>query len=105
MPSFSEFWGVMSYYGRTSLSPLFRDPDAPRGGVTGRRISECLRGSLSTTAEPGYILTQDSKLTQTAYVVEEWVVEWAECNGIGLSQSPAYSPDLNPIENVALTYD
>lgn len=88
------------YNGRTSLAPLFGDPGAPRGGVTGRRILECLQENLPTIAEPGHIFTQDNAPTHTAHVVQEWLVEWAEGNGIGLVQWSAYSPDLNTIENV-----
>lgn len=32
--------------------------------------------------------------------MQEWLKEWASENGVTLLDWPAYSPDLNPIENV-----
>lgn len=49
------FWGAFCFNRRTSLYPLTGDPESPRGGVTGRRILECLQDQLPTIAEPVYI--------------------------------------------------
>ncbi|KJZ68323.1 hypothetical protein HIM_12290 [Hirsutella minnesotensis 3608] len=94
------FWAGFSYNRRTSLTPLLGDPDSERGGVTGRVIKACLEEQLPTIAEPGSVFAQDDAPTHTAYVVRDWLREWAEENGIGLVDWPAYSPDLNPIENL-----
>ena len=46
------FWAGFSYNRRTSLYPMLGDPESPRGGVTGRRVLECLQYQLPTIAEP-----------------------------------------------------
>jgi hypothetical protein len=33
-------------------------------------------------------------------IQQDWLKEWAEKNGVELLSWPAYSPDLNPIENL-----
>ena len=94
------FWGAFSWGARTSLWPLMGDPLSQRGGVTGRRILECLQENLPTICEPGSILIQDNVSTHTAKIVQEWLKEFTEENGIEVVDWPPYSPDLNPIENV-----
>jgi hypothetical protein len=94
------FWGGFAFNRRTSLTPLLGDPDSKGGGVTGRRILECLQETLPTIAEPGYIFAQDNAPTHTARIVQDWLRNWAQENGIELVDWPAYSPDLNPIENL-----
>lgn len=94
------FWAAFAFNRRTSLWPMLGDPDSKRGGVTGRRVLECLQENLPTIAEPGLIFAQDNASTHTARVVQEWLQEWAQENAIELVDWPAYSPDLNPIENL-----
>ena len=94
------FWAAFSFNRRTSLWPLLGDPDSARGGVTAARILECLQENLPTIAEPGMIFAQDNAPTHTASRVQLWLWDWAEENGIELVDWPAYSPDLNPIENL-----
>jgi hypothetical protein len=94
------FWGGIRWARRTSLWALHGDPDSRGGGVTGRKIQECLEEMLPTIAEPGDIFIQDNAPTHTASVVQDWLLNWAEENGVTLLDWPPYSPDLNPIENV-----
>lgn len=94
------FWGAFSFGMRTSLVPLMGDPNSPRGGVSARVILECLQESLPTIAEPGVVFLQDNAPTHTARIVQDWLREWAQENGVELVDWPPYSPDLNPIENL-----
>lgn len=76
------------------------DPESERQGVTARVVLECLQESLPTICSPGSIFVQDNASTHTAHLVQDWLVEWAEDNGVTLVDWPPHSPDLNPIENV-----
>lgn len=79
---------------------MLGDPKSARGGVTGRRVLECLQDQLPTIAEPGYKFAQDNASTHTCRLVQDWLRNWAAENGVELVDWPAYSPDLNPIENL-----
>lgn len=94
------FWGAFCFNRRTSLYPLLGDPESPRGGVTSRRILECLQEQLPTIAEPDLIFAQDNASTHSARIVQNWLRTWAIDNGLELVDWPPYSPDLNPIENI-----
>lgn len=94
------FWGAFSFDRRTALAPLMGDPDSRRGGVTGRIIRNCLEDQLPTICEPSSIFLQDNAPTHTANIVQSWLQEWAQENGVELVDWPPYSPDLNPIENL-----
>lgn len=59
----------------------------------------CLQENLPTISEPGSIFIQDNAPTHKAGIVQEWLLEWAQDNGIELVDWPPYSTDLNPIEN------
>ena len=95
------FFGGIAFFGkRTDLYVLDGDPEARRGGVTGRRILECLQEELPKILEPGMIYAQDNAPTHTARIVQDWLRQWLQENGIVLVIWPPYSPDLNPIENL-----
>lgn len=94
------FWAAFTYGRRTDLVALYGDTDAARQGVTGRVILECLQENLPTILEPGMTFIQDNAPVHTALVVSEWLDQFADENGIELVDWPAYSPDLNPIENL-----
>ncbi len=79
---------------------MLGDPESPRGGITSRRILECLQDQLPTIAEPDLIFAQDNASTHTARIVQRWLREWAIENGLTIVDWPPYSPDLNPIENL-----
>ncbi|OAA34640.1 Transposase, Tc1-like protein [Metarhizium rileyi] len=93
-------WGAFCFDRRTSLYPSMGDPKSPRGGVTSRRILECLKDQLPTIVEPGLIFAQDNASTHSARIVQDWLRSWAIENGLEVVDWPAYSPDLNPIENL-----
>lgn len=94
------FCAAITWRTKTALTPLPGDPDSARGGVTGRVILECLQDILPTICEPGSIYAQDNASTHTARVVQNWLVEWAQENGVELVKWPPSSPDLNPIGNL-----
>ena len=94
------FWAAFSYTRRTTLVALHGDNDSHRGGVTSRQILACLQENLPTICEPGSIFMQDNASTHKARIVQEWLQQWAAENNVTLIHWPAYSPDLNPIENL-----
>lgn len=94
------FWGAFGASARTTLNVLLGDPESQRGGVTARVILTTLRSELPTILAPGSIFMQDNAPVHTARLVQNWLHDWAEENGIRLLDWPAYSPDLNPIENL-----
>ncbi|KJZ67977.1 hypothetical protein HIM_12634 [Hirsutella minnesotensis 3608] len=79
---------------------MIGDPTSERRGVTGRVVLTTLQEHLPTIVEPGIVFAQDNASTHTAAIVQDWLTEWAAENGVSLVDWPAYSPDLNPIENV-----
>jgi hypothetical protein len=48
--------------------------------------------NLPTIMEPSMVSLQDNAPTHTAHVVQNWLVEWAEENGVGLVDWPPYFP-------------
>ena len=54
------FWAGFGYNTRTELIPLDGDPDAPRGGVTARRIYDLYQAQLPQFIQPGDIFMQDN---------------------------------------------
>lgn len=94
------FWGAFGFGIRSALWPMLGDPESARGGVSSRTVLACLQENLPTILEPGSIFIQDNALTYTAKIVQDWIKEWAEENGVTLLDWSAYSPDLNPIENL-----
>ncbi len=94
------FWGAFSYDSRTSMWAMHGDPESPRSNINATRIFECLQEQLPTICSPGSIFAQDNAPTHTAILVQRWLRNWAQENGIELVDWPPYSPDFNPIENV-----
>ncbi|PHH69681.1 hypothetical protein CDD80_6567 [Ophiocordyceps camponoti-rufipedis] len=78
---------------------MMGDPDAKRGGVTGRVVKATLEEQLPTICEPGSIFQQDNAPVHQSALVQTWLREFALENGVQLRDWPPYSPDLNPIEN------
>jgi transposase len=94
------FWGAFSFFRKSELVPLFGHPNSPRGGVNAQRILETLQAQLPGICDPGSIFIQDNASTHTAALVQDWLIPWAEEEGVELIDWPPYSPDLNPIENL-----
>jgi transposase len=94
------FWGAFSCNHRSPLTALIGDPTSTRGGVTSHVILDCLKQNLPAIAQPHTIFVHDNASTFTAGIVKEWLRGWAGRNEVEIIKWPAYSPDLNPIENL-----
>ena len=94
------FWGVFAWGIRTQLFELVGDEFSDRKGVTGATIRSTLSEALPTIAEPGMVFMQDNAPVHTSHVVQKWLGDFSRENQIELLDWPAYSPDLNPIENI-----
>ncbi|KAL9561308.1 hypothetical protein ACKAV7_014663 [Fusarium commune] len=94
------FHGSINYDKPSPLVPLNGDPEAKRGGVTGRVIKACLQSYVPGLAEEGETFQHDNARTYKARVVQNWLRHWARREGVLFTDWPPYSPDLNPIENI-----
>ncbi|RYO78149.1 hypothetical protein DL766_007935 [Monosporascus sp. MC13-8B] len=90
------FWGGIRYGKRSFLVALDGDPEAARGGVTGRVYRDHLDEYLPECLDGDSIFMQDNAPVHTARIVKEWLQRQA----VEVLEWPPYSPDLNPIENV-----
>jgi hypothetical protein len=93
-------FAAINYDRPSEIVPLEGDPDADRGGVTGRRIRDCLQAYLPRHIEEGETFQHDNARTFRSKKVKDWLPVWASENGVCLTDWPPYSPDLNPIENL-----
>ena len=75
----AAFWGS----GRSDIVSVPYDPESQRGGVSSHSYLEMLKELIPSVWEPGLIFMRDNASIHTAKIIQEW---------------PAYSPDLNPIE-------
>ena len=94
------FWGAFAWGIRTQLFELVGDEFSDRKGVTGATIRSTLSEALPTIVEPGMVFMQDNAPLHTSHVVQKWLGDSSRENQIELLDWPAYSPDLNPIENI-----
>ena len=90
------FWAAFGQDSRTGLVPLDGDPDAPRGGITGRVMVDLYEAFLPSILQPGDIFMQDNAPVHTARIVRSALQNM----GAPVMVWPPYSPDLNPIENL-----
>ncbi|KAJ5644671.1 hypothetical protein N7507_010682 [Penicillium longicatenatum] len=84
---------------RSSLIPLFGDPESRRGGVSSRTIDELYRRVLPTLLnilDHDAIFQQDNAPIHTAHLVQD-TLDKLRCD---IMEWPPYSPNLNPIENL-----
>lgn len=90
------FWAAFGYGIRTDLVVLTGDPESIKGGVTARIYCQVLSDYLPTVLDYDSIFMHDGASIHTAKIVRQWL----EDNDIEVMDSPPYSPDLNPIENL-----
>jgi transposase len=94
------FFGAITSETHSGLEALPGDPESARGGVTGRRILAVLKETLPTMIiRPGMYFAHDNGPTFKARIVQNWLREFAAEHALTVVTWPAYSPDLNPIEN------
>jgi transposase len=89
-------WGAIWLGSRSDLVVMERDEDAPRGGYTARSYLKVLEDQIPRIYEPNLIFMKDGARIHTAELIKNWLEE----NNISTLPWPAYSPDLNPIENL-----
>jgi len=93
------------FYGQTHglFLPVFPDPSSARGGVTGKSIIDVYdhydflgiwENIRENVGEEEVFFIIDNAKTHLPFR------RWLRRQGISLLEIPAYSPDLNPIENV-----
>ncbi|KAJ2907396.1 hypothetical protein MKZ38_003253 [Zalerion maritima] len=94
------FWGAFYWSSRTDLFALPGDPESKGKGITARVILATLKAALPKILEEGIFFIQDNAPTHQAFIMQDWLAQWAEEHGVEIIDWPAYSPDLNPIENI-----
>jgi hypothetical protein len=93
-------WGCFWDKGRTQLYIMDRDFESKKHGYSANSYLEVLEAELApvyTELGPEYVFMQDNAAIHTAHKVQDWFNAY----GINrLTNWPAYSPDLNPIEHI-----
>jgi hypothetical protein len=89
-------WGAIWLGNRSDLVIMKRDDDAPNQGYSARSYITVLEEQMPRIYQPSIVFIQDGARIHSAKKVKEWLAE----NGIETLPWPAYSPDLNPIENL-----
>lgn len=85
------YWGCISHDGTVTLARCSNNMNASE-------YIDALEGAAVQVAssEFGLVFMDDNAPIHRAHVVQEWKTR----NGVGSLHWPAYSPDLNPIENI-----
>lgn len=88
-------WAAFSGVKKSPLVLVERDPDATRGGVTGKVYLDMLKRHPPALCGTDTIFMQDNAPIHTYAPVREWLTT----SGYRVMDWPPYSPDLNPIEH------
>ena len=88
-------WAAFSWHRRSELVVMKKDPQAPRGGVTGRVYLEMLQEQLPTMMDHDSIFVQDNAPIHTCRQVRQWLNDM----DMTVMDWPPYSPDMNPQEH------
>ena len=90
------FWAGIRHGVTSELTLCYGDPEAKKKGVTPKVYKEILEEELPKLMEPSIIFMQDNASIHTSKLLKEWLKEMR----FEVLEWPAYSPDLNPIENL-----
>ncbi len=91
------FWAVFGGGVRSSLVPMDGDLDSARGGVTAQIYKDVLEQHLPGVMDRvDAIFMHDNAIIHTAYIITNWLQE----RGYDVMSWPAYSSNLNSIENL-----
>ena len=82
------FWAAFYWAHRTQLYTMDGDPDSDRKGVTANVILATLQNTLPEILEKGIFFIQNNALVNKAYLVQEWLTNWAYVTRY-LQRSPA----------------
>jgi hypothetical protein len=94
------FFSAFNCRRRLPMVPLYGDPESERGGVTARRLLECLKQHLPRIVTRNSLFQHDNSSLFTSRLIRNWIYEWCESRRAEVIDWPPYSPDLNPIENL-----
>ena len=76
------FWAAFCWAHRTQLYTMDGDPDSDRKGVTANVILVTLQDTLPEILEEGMFFIQDNAPVHKAYLVQEWLTNWAYENKV-----------------------
>ena len=88
-------WAAFNGRIRSELVFCEKDPEARRGGVSGRMYLKLLQDQLPSLCDINTIFMQDNAQIHIYKPVKEWLAS----TGYQIMDWPPFSPDLNPIEN------
>ena len=89
-------WAAFGHDRRTGLVPLDGDPNSAKGGVTSFVIRDLYTYFLPEIMVEGGEFMHDGASVHTARIIRTLLAEMQ----IRVMKWPAFSPDLNPIENL-----
>jgi Transposase/DDE superfamily endonuclease len=93
-------WGCFWDTGRSNCYIMDRDFESAKHGYSARSYLEVCEAEVAPIfqeLDDGYLFMQDNASIHTAYSVRDWFT----AHGITqITNWPAYSPDLNPIEHI-----
>lgn len=90
------FWGAFCYGKRSPLVIMERDPTARKNEYTAKSYRKILDEHLAPIMDDDAIYMHDGASIHTAHIIRDWLRD----HMITIMNWPAYSPDLNPIENL-----
>jgi hypothetical protein len=80
--------------------PLDGDPEAERGGVTARVLLEAFEQHLHRLVTRNTVFQHDNSSLFRSHLIGSWLPIFLRNQHAMSTWWPAYSPDLNPIENL-----
>ncbi|KAM5528535.1 DNA transposase [Fusarium oxysporum f. sp. phaseoli] len=94
------FFSAFNYYRKLPLVPLDGDPEAERSGVTARVLLEAFEQHLHRLVTRNTVFQHDNSSLFRSHLIGSWLPIFLRNQHAMSTWWPAYSPDLNPIENL-----